>query len=63
MNDERTFDTDTPAECNRCGKVSPLPKPCQGHQESRDGNVYRLDAMCVLSCGHMDAHWVVLING
>lgn len=59
MHDEQTFPAGTMAQCNRCKRFSPLPKPCLGHLETPGGNVYRLDTMAVLDCGHMDAHWVI----
>ena len=63
--DEQTFAVGTVAECNRCGKTGPLPKDCAGHLETpakyTPGRlVYRLDTMCILPCGHMDAHWVTI---
>lgn len=58
MDEQTTFPAGTQAQCNRCKMISTLPKPCQGHTETIGGNVYRLDTMCVLDCGHMDAHWV-----
>jgi len=62
MNDETTFPAGTEAECNRCKAKGPLPKPCAGHFETYTRpskyQVYRLDTMCILPCGHMDAHWV-----
>ena len=59
---EQTFPAGTMAECNRCKQVNPLPKPCLGHLEAPPTKsgfaVYRLGTMCLLGCGHMDAHWV-----
>ncbi len=64
MHDEQTFPAGTIAECNRCKQFSPLPKPCLGHLEAPTSEflsaVYRLDTMCLLGCGHMDAHWVLV---
>jgi hypothetical protein len=62
MNDTTTFPAGTNAECNRCKRLSPLPKDCRAHIErERPGmKVYRLETMCTLeNCGHMDAHWVI----
>lgn len=56
--DDRVFPAGTWAECNRCGKLSRLPKDCAGHRETMPGSIFRLDTMCLLDCGHMDAHWV-----
>ena len=62
MNDTTTFPAGTQAECNRCKRLSPLPRACEGHLEmppTKSGfAVYRLDTMCLLDCLHLDAHWV-----
>lgn len=54
----RTFKTGTTATCNRCHAKSPLPKDCEGRYEN--ARAYRLDTLCTLPCGHMDAHFVYL---
>ena len=55
-----TFTKGTQAKCNRCRQASPLPKDCQGHLDTTTSRswIYRLDTMCLLDCGHMDAHWI-----
>ena len=64
MDEHRTFPTGTQAACNRCPAVNALPKDCTGHlshlHNAADGKVYRLETMCTLACGHMDAHWIIL---
>lgn len=66
--DTTTFPAGTIAKCNRCSAANPLPKDCTGHLsgthkgQNAEGithhAVYRLETMCTLACGHMDAHWV-----
>lgn len=58
MRSLRTFTSGTTATCNRCYAKSPLPKPCEGHYEN--ARAYRLDTLCALACGHVDAHFVYL---
>lgn len=48
------FPPGTVACCNRCQTLHPLPKSVTGRKV---GKAYRLE-MCMLACGHMDAHWV-----
>ena len=64
MDEQTTFPAGTQAEFNRCKQFNPLPKPCLGHLEAPASefipSVYRLDTMCTLLCGHMDAHWVII---
>jgi len=38
-----------------CPGTYPLPRDLRARGER---GVYRLQEMCVLGCGHMDAHWV-----
>ena len=54
----KTFPAGTMAKCNRCNQRCPLPKECKGHAENV--RAFRLETMCTLDCGHMDAHWVLV---
>jgi len=56
MDELRTYPEGTPARCNRCDAQGALPKLCIGHRENE--RCWRLDTMCTLDCGHMDAHWI-----
>ena len=59
MKNEITFPEGTRARCNRnCAGTYPLPRETEGFREN--SNAYRLQGMCILECGHMDAHWVFL---
>ena len=64
MAEQVVFPAGTQAACNRCQAVNALPKNCTGHLSHLSKNdgaqVYRLDTMSTLLCGHMDAHWVIV---
>jgi len=58
--DKTTFTTGTPARCNRCNALSPLPKDVDGIREN--SKAYRLQGFATLDCGHMDCHWVYVAD-
>ena len=54
----KVFPAGTPATCNRCNRVSPLPRPMEGRPEANRTGVYRLLIIACLECGHVDGHWI-----
>ncbi len=53
---EREFPAGAVARCNRCDQRFSLPRTCKAVLEHEV--VWRLQDMCTLACGHMDAYWV-----
>jgi hypothetical protein len=56
----RVFPAGTMARCNRCTTASAMPKESAGIRENERS--FRLQTMMVLGCGHVDAHWVYVVD-
>ena len=61
MTDTIIITSETTIRCNRCDAQSKWPKgPAEAVREN--DRCYRIQAMAVAGCGHMDAHWVMIVD-
>jgi hypothetical protein len=61
MTDTITITSEMTIRCNRCDAKSKWPKsPAEAIREN--SACYRIQAMAVADCGHMDAHWFYIAD-